>query len=83
MLATVFWLSLALGLYPYVIYPLLAALFAGLKRRHVARSPLTPTVSVVISAYNEAKCIEATIRNKLARACAYGGRYHVRERRRR
>jgi len=65
-LQVVFWSCLALGLYPYAGYPLVVALLARLRPRPVARSPITPTVTVVISAYNEARHIEATVANKLA-----------------
>ena len=64
-LAVLFWLGLALGLYPYVGYPLFAAALARVRRRAVARGAGRPRVSILISAYNEARHIEATIRNKL------------------
>jgi len=62
---TLFWLCLLLGLYPYALYPCFAALAAQLFRRHVDRRQITPRTTVVISAYNEARHIEATVRNKL------------------
>ena len=61
-----FWAGLALGLYPYLGYPLIAALIARLRRRPVLKAAIAPRVSVLISAYNEARHIEATVRNKLA-----------------
>ena len=62
---TLFWICLAVGLYPYAGYPLCIALLAAI-RPHPARSgPITPTVTVVISAYNEASHIATTVRNKL------------------
>ena len=75
MLEAAFWACLGLGLYPYIAYPLLAACLAALRRRDVRRAPITPSVSVVISAYNEALHIEATVRNKLAQE--YGGSLEV------
>jgi len=61
-----FWLALWAGMYPYVIYPLLAAAIGGLCRREVRSAAFEPRVSVVIAAHNEAECIERTVRNKLA-----------------
>ncbi len=60
-----FWLALLASLYPYVIYPLLAAAVGGLRKRDVKSAPFEPYVSVVIAAHNEAGCIERTVRNKL------------------
>jgi cellulose synthase/poly-beta-1,6-N-acetylglucosamine synthase-like glycosyltransferase len=65
MLEAWFWACLLLGLYPYILYPLLAAAGGAVLRRHVARARIAPPVTVVISAYNEAAHIEATVRNKL------------------
>ena len=52
--------------YVYAGYPLLCWLLSRLRRRPVRSAPGTPPVTIVISAYNEAGCIEATLRNKLA-----------------
>src|SRR5262245_8365472 len=65
MLEVVFWIALLLGLYPYFIYPAVVKLLAALMNRSVARSDSEPGVTVIIAAYNEAKFIEATVRNKL------------------
>jgi cellulose synthase/poly-beta-1,6-N-acetylglucosamine synthase-like glycosyltransferase len=62
-----YWGALALGLYPYAGYPLVAWLLGRLRRRRVAWDEThAPRVTVVTAARNEAACIEATIRNKLA-----------------
>ena len=61
-----FWVCLFVGLYPYAIYPLCVAFLKAIRPRTVHSDSITPTVTVVISAYNEAPCIEATVRNKLA-----------------
>lgn len=61
----IFWSAVFAILYPYLIYPALIAL-AGFIRPHIVRRRAwTPTVTVLIPAYNEADCIAATIANKL------------------
>ena len=60
-----FWACLFVGLYPYVVYPLCIGLLRVLRPRPVRAGAITPTVTVVISAHNEADGIEATVRNKL------------------
>jgi cellulose synthase/poly-beta-1,6-N-acetylglucosamine synthase-like glycosyltransferase len=60
-----FWGCLTVGLYPYVLYPACVALLRLVRRRPVRSAAITPRVTVVISAYNEAAHIEATVRNKL------------------
>jgi cellulose synthase/poly-beta-1,6-N-acetylglucosamine synthase-like glycosyltransferase len=61
----VFWACLAIGLYPYVGYPLCVALLRAIRPRPVRAAPIAPRVTVVIAAYNEASHIEATVHNKL------------------
>jgi cellulose synthase/poly-beta-1,6-N-acetylglucosamine synthase-like glycosyltransferase len=61
-----FWLCLAVGLYPYAGYPLCVALLHLVRARPVRAAPITPRVTVIISAYNEAEHIEATVLNKLS-----------------
>jgi cellulose synthase/poly-beta-1,6-N-acetylglucosamine synthase-like glycosyltransferase len=60
-----FWILLAVGLYPYVGYPLLALLVSMVNPRPVRTGDITPRVTVVVAAYNEAPHIETTILNKL------------------
>jgi cellulose synthase/poly-beta-1,6-N-acetylglucosamine synthase-like glycosyltransferase len=60
-----FWLSIAVVLYTYVGYPLLAMLLGRLRRRGVAKGHHAPPVSILIAAYNEARCLRATLENKL------------------
>ncbi|MBS0581184.1 MAG: glycosyltransferase family 2 protein [Proteobacteria bacterium] len=64
-MAWLFWACLAAGFYPYLGYPLCIVLLRALRPLPVRCAPVTPSVTVVISAYNEAKHIEATVRNKL------------------
>ncbi len=68
LLTAVFWLSILALAYVYAGYPLLAKLLGGSLRRTVrAAEPGTylPTVTVMIAAFNEARHIETTVRNKL------------------
>jgi cellulose synthase/poly-beta-1,6-N-acetylglucosamine synthase-like glycosyltransferase len=62
-----FWASFFLLFYIYFGYPLAINAIAVLRPRPVDKSPeYQPSVSILIAAYNEAKDIEATLRNKLA-----------------
>ena len=62
----VFWGCLAVLAYTYVGFPLLVGLWGSLRRRHVHREDVTPTVSLIVAAYNEEDVIEAKLRNCLA-----------------
>jgi cellulose synthase/poly-beta-1,6-N-acetylglucosamine synthase-like glycosyltransferase len=67
-LIAIFILCLLLLVYVYAGYPLVARFLGGMNPRRVdAAEPGTfqPTVTVLIAAFNEAKSIEATVRNKL------------------
>ena len=67
MLYALFWLSLLLLGYIYVGYPVLAKLMANYVAAPARKDDNeTPTVSVLIAAYNEATDIEPTLQNKLA-----------------
>ena len=66
MVATLFWVLLIVGIYPYLIYPLLARIIGRLRSRTVRqRDDFLPTVTVITAAFNEAGHIEGTVRNKL------------------
>jgi cellulose synthase/poly-beta-1,6-N-acetylglucosamine synthase-like glycosyltransferase len=58
-----FWLALALVVFTYVGFPLLAAVRGRLLRRPYRSGEITPSVSVVIAARNEAGSIGAKIEN--------------------
>jgi len=65
--AVVFWAAVALVTYTWVGYPLL---LRALTRRRVAREPrrgATPSVSVIVAAFNEAGCIGAKLASTLTR----------------
>ena len=66
MLKILFWFCLVTGLYPYLLYPLIASAMARLFPRKINARPISPKVSILISAFNEARHIEATVRNKLS-----------------
>jgi cellulose synthase/poly-beta-1,6-N-acetylglucosamine synthase-like glycosyltransferase len=65
MVEIVFFLSLLLVFYVYAGYPLMAACLGSLLHRSVHKQSIEPTVTILISAYNEAEGIAATIENKL------------------
>lgn len=62
----VLWLSAALLAYAYGGFAVVIAAAGWLRRRHVRREPITPSVSLVIAAYNEEACIADRIDNALA-----------------
>jgi len=66
MMQFIFLNSLFLILYCYFGYPLLVYFFALILRQRIDKSPIEPTVSIIISAYNEEDCIEDKIKNLLS-----------------
>ena len=67
MMVAVFWISFMLLVYIYFGYPMCIKLLAASRPLPVNKSgTYQPKVSVLIAAYNEAKDIESTLRNKLA-----------------
>jgi len=62
---TLFWISLLLLVYVYVGYPALAWLRSVVWPWPYRRAPFEPTVTVVVSAFNEATRIRARIENLL------------------
>ena len=62
----IFWLSAFALFYTYAGYPLLLALVSTLKPRRVQRGEFAPTVSIIITAYNEERDLEAKLENSLA-----------------
>ena len=61
-----FILFIALAVYAYAGYPVLVFLLSRLFGRPVAAGDITPSVSVIIAAYNEERDIAAKIENTLA-----------------
>src|SRR5687768_2665511 len=64
--STMLWGALLVLAYIYAGYPVLAVALARLRPNPVRKGPSTPTVTVVITAYNEEKHIARKIRNVLA-----------------
>src|SRR5918992_1160791 len=62
----VFWLSAAALLYTYAGYPLLLIIMSRLRGRPVDHKDFTPTVSFIITAYNEERDLAAKLENTLA-----------------
>lgn len=64
-IALFFWLSLFAILYTYFGYPILIWLMPSLNKK-IAQIPYTPSVTLLIAAYNERNVIEEKIKNSLA-----------------
>ena len=60
-----FWLSLVAVSYPSFIYPVVLLVLRALIHRPVLKQPIEPSVSLLISAFNEAEVINKKIRNSL------------------
>jgi cellulose synthase/poly-beta-1,6-N-acetylglucosamine synthase-like glycosyltransferase len=65
-MAVLFWLATALVVYTYVGFPLLVLARARLRPRPHRTADITPTVSVIIAAHDEAPSIGARVDNLLA-----------------
>ena len=66
----IFWLSVAAVGYAYVGYPLLLSLLSKIRPKPVHSADWTPSVSVIIAAYNEERDLAAKLRD-LKRATAF------------
>jgi biofilm PGA synthesis N-glycosyltransferase PgaC len=61
-----FWASLGAIAYMFIGYPLALGLWSAVRPRRWRQQPCEPTISIVISAYNEAASIVPKIRNLLS-----------------
>ena len=61
----IFWLSAGALLYTYVGYPLLIAFVSTLRPRRVKRGNYAPSVTMIITAYNEEGALAAKLENTL------------------
>jgi cellulose synthase/poly-beta-1,6-N-acetylglucosamine synthase-like glycosyltransferase len=66
MAAVVFWVSLLTIVYVYFGYPLLLALLAVFRQREIKKADVTPSVTILIGAYNEEGIIREKLENMLA-----------------
>src|ERR1043166_6053736 len=62
----VFWLSVAAVVYAYVGYPLLLTILSKVAGKPVKSREWTPSVTVVIAAYNEERDLAEKLENTLA-----------------
>ena len=62
----IFWSAVFLPFYSYLGYPVVLLALRLVIRRDVTKQPITPFVSLLIPAYNEAGVIERKIENSLA-----------------
>jgi cellulose synthase/poly-beta-1,6-N-acetylglucosamine synthase-like glycosyltransferase len=65
-LEIVFCLSVAALFYTYIGYPILLTVMSYLRPRAVKRADITPSVTVIITAYNEERDLAAKLENTLA-----------------
>jgi len=65
-LEVLFWSSIGMIVYAYFGYPLLLAALSLVRRKAVATGAVEPTVSFIITAYNEERRIREKIQNSLA-----------------
>jgi len=65
-LQTIFWLSAFAIFYTYAVYPLCLWLIAFFIKAPIKKSDITPSVSLVISAFNEEQLLPKKIENALA-----------------
>lgn len=61
----VFWAGLAIPIYAYIGYPIVLLILRRLIHRPVRKADITPFVSILIPAYNEAEMIGVKIENCL------------------
>ena len=65
MLEIIFWFSVVFIFYAYAGYPLLLKAFSLLRSRSLQKGSFLPFASLIITAYNEEKRIEAKLKNSL------------------
>src|SRR5437667_9780910 len=62
----IFWLSVVALLYTYAGHPLLVFMVSRLRPRAIRVAKFSPSVSVIITAYNEERDLAAKLENTLA-----------------
>ena len=66
MLTIFFWIAAVLMIYVYAGFPIIVRALARVLDRPVNRAPITPSVTVIVTAYNEEKSIRAKLDNLLS-----------------
>jgi poly-beta-1,6-N-acetyl-D-glucosamine synthase len=66
LIPVIFWISVLLPVYAYLGYPVVLAALRLAIRRPIKKQPITPSLSVLVPAYNEARVIARKIDNFLA-----------------
>ena len=64
-MSLIFWVSIIGVFYAYLGYPLSLMVIGVFRQRRVKKTPIEPSVAIIITAYNEEKRIEAKILNTL------------------
>jgi len=64
-LVAIFWISAVVIGYAYIGYPAIVTILARFFTRPVRKSPITPSVTLLIAAYNEEKWVAAKVENSL------------------
>lgn len=65
MIFWIFWIAIALVVYTYALYPLLAGILARWLGSKPAIQPITPPLTVIVAAHNEAARITARVNDLL------------------
>ena len=65
-LEVLFWLSVCALVYTYIGYPTLLVILGTFRARPVRKERYTPSVSVIIAAYDEERALSAKLENTLA-----------------
>jgi poly-beta-1,6-N-acetyl-D-glucosamine synthase len=66
MFGIIFWISVVFIIYSYVGYPLIITILAQLRPKREFNQAYTPTVTLIVAAYNEEVAIAAKLENTLA-----------------
>ena len=66
MMETLFWCAIGFIAYAYAGYPVALMLISFVRKRPVKKKSITPSVSIVIAAYNEEKAIRQKLENTLS-----------------
>lgn len=66
MMLILFWSAVAIIVYTYLLFPVIVVARGLFSRRTYRRAEITPPVSIIIAAHNEAEVIRAKLENLLA-----------------